>query len=112
MAKNENEGGDLEKQSSIGLKDEHKLFLNESTLKNSLAVLRVAVFASSLQSGLMNPNYPFLASIGTHPVSFAGLIVFSNILIQVKINSYLLHFRTLSQVQLLLDLQVPRTGYH
>ena len=78
MAKNQKE---VEKQSLKGLKDEHKLLIDDSALKYSLAVLRLAVFASSLQSGLLVPNYPFLASIGAHPVSFTLrkiLFFFSN----------------------------------
>jgi len=45
------------------------LFVKENVLNRSLMVLRFAVIADAVNTTILQPNYPIMASPGEHPVS-------------------------------------------
>ena len=48
------------------------LYVKKNVLNRSLAVLRFAVIADAVNTTILQPNYPIMASPGAHPVSRAG----------------------------------------
>ena len=61
----------------LRLPQKFKLVTDENALKYSLWTLRFAVSCASINSKLLNPNYPIMVSPGLHPESFPSTEPFS-----------------------------------
>lgn len=47
------------------------MYVKKNVLNRSLAVMRFAVIADAVNTTILQPNYPIMASPGAHPVSRA-----------------------------------------
>ena len=57
---------------SSSLAPHQRLFVSPQAMKWSLNVLRFGIFADSVNSTILQPNFPIMVLPGAHPVSEAG----------------------------------------